>query len=118
MKDISREAASLYDGVFWAYEFSPAKDEETGIVSLVKSEYISEQPCRLSFQLINENKQSRFLGYKSMTARLFTSASVIVKEGSEISVRQNGRDFEFVASGAPAVYLGHQEVLLKIKNAG
>ncbi|MCC8014920.1 MAG: hypothetical protein LIO87_06955 [Eubacterium sp.] len=118
MKDISREAASLYDGVFWAYEFLTSEDGETGIVSPVKSEYITEEPCRLSFQLINENIQSRFAGYKNMTARLFTSASVTVKDGSFITVSQNGRTYDFVSSGEPAVYLGHQEVVLKIKNAG
>ncbi|MCD8089343.1 MAG: hypothetical protein LUD81_01730 [Clostridiales bacterium] len=116
MKNISAEASSLYEGSFSAYEFITETDDETGIVSTVKTEYISAKPCRLSYELISENRQSRFLGYKSQSAKLFCSPDIEVKDGSEIAVVQNGRTEEYISSGAAAVYTGHQEINLKIKN--
>ncbi len=118
MKDISGEASSLYEGVFSAYEFVPVTDDETGIVSVVKTEYISDEPCRLCFETLGENKQSRFLGYKSQKTKLFCSPIVSVKEGSQITVVQNGITSEYISSGVAAVYTGHQEIPLIIKNVG
>ncbi|MCD7905048.1 MAG: hypothetical protein LUG24_05625 [Clostridiales bacterium] len=118
MRDISSEAASLYEGTFTAYEFISVTDETTGIVTSVKTEYITDEPCRISYESINENKQSPFPGYKSQKAKLFCSPSVEVKAGSEVVVTQNGISEEFVSSGAAAVYVGHSEVILNIKNVG
>ncbi len=116
MRNAKADAARLYEGVFTAYEFVSVKDDETGITGSVRREYLKDIPCRISYQLINENKQSRFSDYKSQTVRLFTSPDVIVRDGSEITVCQNGRTEEYISSGAPAVYSSHQEILLRIKN--
>ncbi len=116
MRNIKADIERLYDGVFSAYESVPITDDETGIVTGKRQEYLKDIPCRISYQLINENKQSRFISYKNQTVRLFTSPDVVVKEGSDISVTVSGRSEEYILSGSPAVYTSHQEILLKIKN--
>ncbi len=118
LKDISKAAEQLYDGVFSAYEFVPEKNEDTGIVISRRIRYIADEPCRISFRRIDANKQSRFPGYKKQDAVLFASAKLLIKEGSDISVLQEGRTYEYELSGMPAVYRGHQEVALKPKNVG
>ncbi|MCC8097984.1 MAG: hypothetical protein LIO44_05405 [Eubacterium sp.] len=118
MKDISSEAAVLYEGTFTAYEFLPNTEETTGIVSSVKSEYLTDIPCRISYSTVDINKKSRFPGYKNQTVKLFCSPSVEIKAGSEIVVTQNGTTEKYISSGAAAVYTGHSEVVLNIKNVG
>ncbi|MCD8159402.1 MAG: hypothetical protein LUD77_11135 [Clostridiales bacterium] len=118
MVNISSEAAVLYEGIFTAYEFVPYTDETTGIVTSVKSEYLTDIPCRISYSTVDINKKSRFPGYKNQTAKLFCSPSVEVKPGSEIVVTQNRFTEKYISSGAAAVYTGHSEVVLNIKNVG
>lgn len=116
VKDISGAVQRLYEGAFTAYEFAPETDEKTGITHTVKREYLREIPCRISFHRISNNRQSRFPGYVDQEVKLFTSPEIEIKEGSEIAVMQNGRIVSYEMSGAPAVYTGHQEIILKIKN--
>ncbi len=46
--------------------------------------------------------------------KLFLAPEIRVNSGSRIAVTQNGISNEYCASGEPAVYDTHQEILLEL----
>ena len=49
---------------------------------------------------------------KIFDIKLFLSPDIIVKAGSNITVTQAGKTTEYIASGIPAIYDTHQEIML------
>jgi hypothetical protein len=50
----------------------------------------------------------------SQGTKLFISPEVVVNAGSKIVVEQNGVKTEYSASGEPAVYASHKEIMLEL----
>ena len=46
--------------------------------------------------------------------KLFIAPEIKIKPGSKIIVEQNGTTTEYSASGVPAVYLSHAEIMLEL----
>lgn len=75
---------------------------------------IEEQPCRLSFSTISSAGASGSAAVVSQTIKLFLAPEIKVKEGSKITVTQNGVTRDYRRSGTPAVYSTHQEIVLEL----
>lgn len=74
---------------------------------------LTDQPCRLSFSS-SPSVGSGDVPEIKQTVELFFAPEITVKEGSKITVTQNGVTTEYKQSGTPAVYDTHKEILLEL----
>lgn len=72
-----------------------------------------DQPCRLSFSSSPSTSDGN-VPVISQTVKLFFAPEIAVKEGSKITVTQNGVTTEYKQSGTPAVYQTHKEINLEL----
>lgn len=72
-----------------------------------------DQPCRLSFSS-NPSTSNGNVPEINQTVKLFFAPEITVKEGSKITVTQNGVTTEYKRSGTPAVYQTHTEIILEL----
>ena len=76
-------------------------------------EVLVDQPCRLSFST-NPPTSNGDVPEINQTVKLFFAPEITIKEGSKITVTQNGVTTEYKQSGTPAVYSTHKEILLEL----
>ena len=74
---------------------------------------IVDQPCRLSFSS-SPSVTDGDLPEINQTVKLFFAPEIKVKEGSKVTVTQNGVTTEYKQSGTPAVYQTHTEINLEL----
>lgn len=115
----AREAArraieSTYEGMCSIVEYGDILDEQTKITSQGEVTILEGQPCRLSFETISAANQTDTVANVSQKTKLFLPPEVTVTSGSKIIVTQNGITTEYSASGEPAVYFSHQEIMLEL----
>ena len=67
-----------------------------------------------SFEKINTVVQTETAASISQAVKLFIAPEIKVKGGSKLVVEQNGVTTEYSASGEPAIYLNHQEIILEL----
>lgn len=106
---------SIYSGVCTIIECQDVRDEKTKITR--KNEEVSvveNQPCKLSFERLNAVLQTDAATEQTQGAKLFIAPEINVKPGSKIIVEQNGVTTEYSASGVPAVYPSHAEIMLEL----
>ncbi len=114
-KKTARKAIeSLYNGRCTVIEYKDTFDETTRITRKSEVTVIENQPCRLSFVKQNTAVQTDTAAALTQTAKLFTAPEIQIKSGSKIIINQNGRTTAYSASGEPAVYFSHQEIMLEI----
>ena len=76
-------------------------------------EVLVNQPCRLSFSSIPTTSDGD-VAEINQTVKLFFAPEIEIKEGSKITVTQNGVTTAYNQSGTPAVYSTHKEILLEL----
>ena len=76
-------------------------------------EVLVNQPCRLSFSSIPTTSDGD-VAEINQTVKLFFAPEIEIKEGSKITVTQNGVTTAYKQSGTPAVYSTHKEILLEL----
>lgn len=74
---------------------------------------VTDQPCRLSFTT-SPSTGNGVVAETAQTVKLFLAPEVKVREGSRITVTQNGVTTDYKRSGTPAVYDTHQEIVLEL----
>ena len=101
-----------YTGTFTVTEHQKVKkaNHTTGFSDV---EVLVDQPCRLSFSSSPSAKDGD-VAELNQTVKLFYAPEIVVKEGSKITVTQNGITTEYKQSGTPAVYDTHIEILLEL----
>ena len=105
---------STYTGFCTISEYKDVKDEITKITRK-KEVVVSENvPCRLSFESKKAAVPSETATAVSQGVRLFLAPEIIVRSGSKVTVTQNEVTSEYSASGVPAVYGTHQEIMLEL----
>lgn len=104
---------SLYDGRCTIIEYQKFKKENksTGFQEVVVHDGIA---CRLSFKAISGANPSDTASSVSQTIKAFLAPEIVVKPGSKLSITQNGVTTDYKASGTPAVYSTHQEIILSL----
>ncbi len=114
-RDAARRAVEgTYEGVCTVVEYASTTDRETKISRQKEEIVIQDQPCRLSFEKISAVVQTDAEAKMSQGVKLFVAPKVTVRAGSKIIVTQNGITSEYAASGPPAVYPSHQEIMLEL----
>lgn len=105
---------SQYTGVCTVIEYGKIRDEVTKITRHGEMTVLENQPCKLSFEKTAAAVQTETAAAVGQGVKLFIAPEVEVKPGSKIVVEQNGRTGEYLASGEPAVYASHQEIMLEL----
>lgn len=113
-KAARKAITSTYTGVCTIMERRDVRDEKTKITRKSKVTVIENQPCRLSFEKLNTVVQTDTAAAISQSTKLFLSPEIVINGGSKIIVEQDGRKAEYSASGEPAVYPTHQEIMLTL----
>ena len=109
---IRRALEKRYDGIFTVTEYKKiTKPNHTTGFSEV--EVLVDQPCRLSFLTI-PSASNGDVAEINQTVKLFFAPEITIKEGSKITVTQNGVTTAYKQSGTPAVYSTHKEILLEL----
>lgn len=90
--------------------------DENGITTTIKTIVAQNVPCRISYSSNNAGVQTNTTDNISQQIKLFISCDVEVKPGSEVIVTsKNGSVKKYIASGTPAEYTAHQEIVLTDK---
>ena len=101
-----------YTGTFTVTEHQKVTKENrtTGFIDV---DVVIDQPCKLSFSS-SPSTSDGFIAEVNQTVKLFFAPEITVKEGSKITVTQNGVTTIYKRSGVPMVYQTHTEVLLEL----
>lgn len=105
---------STYTGVMTVSERQSVKDPNTHITSTKEVVVLENQPCKLSFETIAATAQTETAASLTQGTKLFLPPDVEIKAGSKIIVEQDGVKNAYSASGVPAVYPTHQEIILTL----
>lgn len=117
--EVARKAArraqeSTYEGFCTIIEYRSVKDEKTKLLNEKEVIVMENQPCKLSFGKSNAVVQTETAAAVSQEIKLFLAPEIQVNSGSKIVVTQNGKTEAYSASGKPAVYSTHQEIVLEL----
>ena len=110
---VRKAIESLYTGKCTVTEYKKVRDSESGILKPREIVVLKDIPCRLSFK----NIYAADLGYGNAVeqeVKLFISPDINIKDGSKITVTQNGVTADYTNSGKPAVYSSHKEIILDL----
>lgn len=113
-KAARRAQESMYDGLCAITEYCAVRDENTKLTSHREVIVAEDVPCRLSYKTVTAASQTEAGASVSQTVKLFLAPEVPVKDGSKVTVIQNGITSDYSSSGPPAVYATHQEVMLTL----
>lgn len=105
---------STYEGECTIIEHRDVKDEVTKLSREERVIVLQGQPCKLSFEKLAAASRTETAAVVSQGVKLFLAPEIRVNSGSRIAVTQNGISNEYCASGEPAVYDTHQEILLEL----
>ncbi len=105
---------SAYEGLCTVIECQYIKDPATKIKQQNEVVVLENQPCRLSFEKMAATAQTETATVVSQGIKLFISPEITIKPGSKIFVSQNGMHGVYKASGEPAIYQTHQEIMLEL----
>jgi hypothetical protein len=111
---IKKAIESLYTGTCTVTEYLESTNAISKITKHIESNVLTNQPCRLSFQSINSTNPTDTVATVAQSTKLFISPDVVIKDGSKITVIQNGVTGVFKSSGEPAKYSSHQEIMLTL----
>lgn len=105
---------STYSGVCTIIERRDMRDEKTKITQKKEVLVVENQPCKLSFEKLNAVVQTETAAMLEQGTKLFIAPEIRVRPGSKIIVEQTGVRTEYSASGKPAVYPTHSEIMLEL----
>lgn len=103
-----------YEGRCSVYEYGDVVDPVTRITSKQEAEVLSDIPCRRSYERLHVTDAAAGAPRQAIGIKLFLAPDVAIKPGSKLVVTQDGVTEQYAASGKPAVYPTHQEILLKL----
>lgn len=72
-----------------------------------------DAPCRLSFSSIAITGSADHAATAGQAVKLFIAPELDIPPGSKLMVTQNGTTGAYAHSGVPAVYEGHQEIMVE-----
>ena len=113
-----RNLQKLWRDTCSIYNFEKVKDPKTKTTEFKEILVQENIPCRISFQNIFSTSETPSIAIINQVIKLFLSNKVEIKENSKIVVTRNGVSKTYKASGIPAIYSVHQEVILVIDNKG
>lgn len=105
---------ATYEGVCTIIERQDVRDEVTKITQKTEAVVFENMPCRVSFETLQVAALGETAASVVQNVKLFLSPEVVIPSGSKIRVEQDGECTVYAASGVPAVYPTHQELMLEL----
>ncbi len=105
---------STYNGVCNITEYGSVRDGKSKITRHEETVTAENLPCKLSFEKVAAAVQTDTGAAVAQGVKLFIAPEAEVKSGSKVVVTQNGVTDAYSASGQPAVYASHQEIMLEL----
>lgn len=105
---------ATYDGRCTVMEHQKVKDPKTKITTEKEVAVLEDEPCRLSYSSVSAVDQTESAAKTAQVTKLFLSPDVMIMPGSKITVMQSSVTRDYEASGVPAVYPTHQEIVVKL----
>lgn len=105
---------SLYAGRCDIISQQEVFDPVTKQTSFESVTVVANQPCRLSFKTITAVQEGSGASKVTQIIKVFMAPDIEVKAGSRLVITQNGKTDEYKASGEPALYSNHQEIILEL----
>lgn len=105
---------SLYQGRCDIISQKEVFDPVTKQTSFEDVKVIAGQPCRLSYKTITMAQEGTGATRLVQVIKVFIAPEIEVKAGSRLVITQNGKTAEYKASGEPALYGSHQEIILEL----
>lgn len=109
-----RAQESIYEGRCTITTHQNETDDSTGLSGSAERIEAEDTPCKLSFEKLTPAAQSETGSAIAQGVKLFLAPEIRVKSGSKVIVTQEGETSEYCASGVPAVYPTHQEIMLEL----
>ena len=113
-KAARRALESTYEGICTIVVYQNGTDEDTGLTGSAEEVEAVDIPCRLSFEKLAPAAQSETGAAITQGVKLFLAPEIKVASGSKIIVTQEGITSAYQASGVPAIYPTHQEIMLEL----
>lgn len=111
----AREAIeATYFGLLTVTELQKVRDTTTGISKSKEVVVLRDIPCRLSFKTVQSTSQSGSAAELVQVVKLFVSPDIQIKEGSKVTITQDGVTTDYACSGTAATYPTHQEIVLQL----
>lgn len=85
------------------------------VSTTTKEIILDEEPCRLSFKQISSAINSNGASSITQEIKLFISPDVVIEPGCVMEITREGKKERYKASGKPAVYPTHQEIILELE---
>ena len=114
MVNARKAVESAYTGICTVIEFRNVKDPVSKITKPQEVTVTENVPCRVSFESKTAAASTLTAAEVAQGIRLFLAPEIKIKSGSKVIVTQNGVTTEYAASGVPAVYITHQEIMLEL----
>lgn len=115
LKDrLANAVERLWNGRCDVVKFRSVTDTKTHITGMQEVITLKDIPCRISYETIKQVQQTEAPAKGEQIIKLFISSDINIPSGSKVVVTQNGITGEYKASGIPAVYAAHQEILLEV----
>lgn len=105
---------STYGGKCTVVEYRDVTEEATKLTGKQEVTVLEGQSCKLSFESLSAAGQTETVAKIAQGLKLFLAPEIEVAAGSKIIVEQDGQTGEYSASGVPAVYSTHQEIMLEL----
>nr|DAG33659.1 MAG TPA: head closure knob [Caudoviricetes sp.] len=114
-RSLARKALEeTYDGRCTVVKHQKMKNPDTKITAETDVIVLEDIPCRLSYSSISAVDQTETAAKTAQVTKLFLSPDLVVESGARVMVTQSGTTRDYEASGVPAVYPTHQEIVLKL----
>ena len=113
-KAARRALESTYEGTCTIVVYQNGTDEDTGLTGSMEEIKATDVPCKLSFEKLSPAAQSETAAAVAQGVKLFLAPEIKVASGSKIIVTQEGTTSAYQASGVPAIYPTHQEIMLEL----
>lgn len=105
---------SRYSGHCTVTEWQKTTDPVTKLTKQGERVVITDQPCRLVYKTLAAATETDTAPTLTQGVKLLLAPELTVKPGSRITVTQAGQTADFAASGQPAAYETHQEIMLAL----
>ena len=106
-KGYKKAIQSLWDGRATITVREGVLDERTGRTEPVERVTASELPCRISFATVKSTEPDEEAARVAQTVTLYIDPSVVIPEGSKITVTQNQVTADYERSGKAAAHPSH-----------
>jgi len=111
---VKKALSTLYDGTCTVTEHQKVK-KSNGSTGFEDAVVLKDQPCRLSYKTKEENtSEETNASSMKQVITLILDPEVKIKPGSKITVTQYDGTTDYKASGKPAIYASHQEIILDL----